>query len=151
MNRRTVLIGSMASTSFAILPRLANAATLPKLEVYRNPGCGCCEAWAQLMKDAGFAVTIEEDADLDARREKLHIPGELSGCHIAMSDGYAFEGHVPVADILKFLNERPDGAIGLIVPGMPAGSPGMGAEGSGKPYDVLLLRANAAPTVYASH
>ena len=151
MNRRSALIGILAATSLAVLPHTTNANTLPKLDVYRNPGCGCCEGWVQHMRAAGFDVTIEDDPNLDARRASLKIPAELASCHIALADGYAFEGHIPAPDILKFLNERPVGAIGLIVPGMPAGSPGLGPEGSGGPYDVLLLAANAAPTVYAKH
>ncbi len=151
MNRRSALIGILAATSLAVLPHTASANTLPKLDVYRNPGCGCCEGWVQHIRAAGLEVTIEDDPNLDARRESLGIPAELASCHIALADGYAFEGHIPAPDILKFLNERPAGAIGLIVPGMPAGSPGMGPEGSGGPYDVLLLAANAAPTVYAKH
>ena len=151
MSRRSALIEILAATSLAVLPHTASANTLPKLAVYRNPGCGCCEGWVQHMRAAGFEVTIEDDPDLDARRASLKIPAELASCHIALADGYAFEGHIPAPDILKFLNERPAGAIGLIVPGMPAGSPGMGPEGSGGPYDVFLLTADAAPTVYATH
>ncbi|MBI2719387.1 MAG: CopG family transcriptional regulator [Rhizobiales bacterium] len=103
------------------------------------------------MSSAGFEVSIADDPNLDARRESLKIPAELASCHIALAEGYAFEGHVPPADIVRFLNERPSDAIGLVVPGMPAGSPGMGPEGSGGPYDVLMLKANAALAVYASH
>ena len=151
MNRRSALLGILATTSLAVLPHSGSANTLPKLAVYRNPGCGCCEGWVRHMRSTGFEVTIEDDPNLDARRASLGIPAELASCHIALADGYAFEGHIPAADILKFLHERPAGAIGLVVPGMPAGSPGMGPEGSGGPYEVLLLAANAAPTVYATH
>jgi len=151
MNRRSVLAGLLAATSLALLPRTSSASTLPKLAVYRNPGCGCCESWVQHMRTAGFEVTIEDDPDLDARRSSLGIPAELASCHIALTDGYAFEGHIPAADVVKFLRDRPAGAIGLVVPGMPTGSPGMGPEGSGGPYQVLLLAANASPTVYATH
>ena len=151
MNRRSVFFGILATTQFAVLPQTAIANTLPKLAVYRNPGCGCCEAWVQHMRAAGFEVTIEDDPNLDARRASLKIPAELASCHIALADGYAFEGHIPTADILKFLHDRPAGAIGLVVPGMPAGPPGRGPEGSGGPYYVLLLAANATPTVYATH
>lgn len=151
MNRRSVLAGLLAATSLALLPRSGNANTLPKLAVYRNPGCECCEGWVQHMRAAGFELTIENDPDLDARRASLGIPAELASCHIAIADAYAFEGHVPAVDILKFLHDRPAGAIGLIVSGMPAGSPGMGPDGSGGPYDVLLLTGNTKPTVYATH
>ena len=151
MNRRSALIGILAATSLAVLPHTASGNMFPKLAVYRNPGCGCCEGWVKHLRANGFEVTIEDDPDLDARRASLKIPAELASCHIALTDGYAFEGHIPASDILKFINDRPAGAIGLVVPGMPAGSPGMGPEGSGGPYDVLLLAANAVPTVYATH
>ena len=151
MNRRSALLGIFGASSFAVLPRPADASSLPKLTVYRNPGCGCCEGWVQHMKAAGFAVTIEDDPNLDARRGSLNIPAELASCHIALADGYAFEGHIPYADVVRFLKERPSGAIGLVVPGMPTGSPGMGPKGSGGPYEVLLLAANATPIVYATH
>ena len=151
MNRRSVLLAFSATTANSLLPRLALATIHPKLIIYRNPGCGCCEGWAQHMKDAGFEVSMEDDPNLGTRRAALKIPAELASCHIAMADGYAFEGHIPGSDIVKFLDDRPQGAIGLVVPGMPMGSPGMGAPGSGRPYDVLLVAANAAPIIYAKH
>jgi hypothetical protein len=151
MNRRSALLGLLAAPSLAILPRSSRASALPKLAVYRNPGCGCCEVWVEHMKAAGFEVSIADDPNLDARRAGLKIPADLASCHIGLAGGYAFEGHIPSADILRFLSDRPAGAIGLVVPGMPQGSPGMGPEGSGGPYDVLLVVADAAPTVYASH
>ncbi len=103
------------------------------------------------MIAAGFTVTIEDDPDLNARRESLKIPADLASCHIALADGYAFEGHIPVEDVVKFLKERPAGAIGLVVPGMPMESPGMELGGGKEAYDVLLISTNAAPSIYASH
>jgi hypothetical protein len=103
------------------------------------------------MTEAGFQVSIDDDPNLASRRAKLGIAKEVAGCHTALIDGFVFEGHIPLADIQRFLAERPAGAIGLAVPGMPVGSPGMGPEGSGDPYDVLLLRTNAEPTIYARH
>lgn len=151
MNRRSALFAVFGATLLGILPKSGEADALPKLTVYRNPGCGCCEGWVRHMKAVGFAVTVEDDPILDTRRANLKIPADLASCHIALADGYAFEGHVPSADVVKFLKERPPGAIGLVVPGMPAGSPGMGPEGSGGPFNVLLLMADAAPMVYATH
>ena len=113
MNRRSVLAGVLAATSLALLSRPSSANTLPKLAVYRNPGCGCCEGWMQHMRTAGFEVTIEDDPDLDARRASLGISAELASCHIALTDGYAFEGHIPAADVVKFLHDRPAAAVGI--------------------------------------
>lgn len=151
MNRRTTLLSLFASASVLIAPRAGRAAALPPVAVYRNPGCGCCEGWVKHMIAAGFKVTTEDDPDLNARRDSLKIPAELASCHIALADGFAFEGHIPVEDVVKFLTERPAGAIGLVVPGMPMESPGMESGGSAEAYDVLLISTNAAPAVYASH
>lgn len=152
MNRRMLVTLIMTSLSAAPLGLPASqAATLPALTVYRNPGCSCCEAWAQIMSEAGFAVTVVEDEALAARRTNLGITEDLAGCHTAVAEGLILEGHVPPADVLRFLRERPADAIGLAVPGMPTGSPGMGPEGSGPAYEVLLLRKNGAPETYARH
>ena len=151
MNRRTTLFSLFASASVLLVPQAGRAASLPAMAVYRNPGCGCCENWVKHMIAAGFMVTVEDDPDLNARRQSLNIPAELGSCHIGVADGYAFEGHIPAGDVLKFLEERPTGAIGLVVPGMPMESPGMESGGSAEAYDVLLISANAAPAVYTSH
>ena len=150
MNRRSILFSVCTATSL-MLPGASWAVSLPTVAVYRNPGCSCCEAWVKRMVESGFKVSVEDDPNLEARRASLNIPAELASCHIALADGYAFEGHVPPADIVKFLGERPSGAIGLAVPGMPMGSPGMGPEGNGGAYEVLLIVANATPTLYARH
>jgi hypothetical protein len=151
MDRRTTLLSLFASASVLIASRAGGAAALPDIAVYRNPGCGCCEGWVKHMIAAGFKVTIEDDPDLAARRKSLKIPADLASCHIALADGYAFEGHIPVGDVVKFLEERPAGAIALVVPGMPMESPGMESGGSSEAFDVLMISTNAAPTVYASH
>jgi hypothetical protein len=151
MNRRITLLSLMASASAVIAPRAGGAAAFPPVVVFRNPGCGCCEGWVKHMIAAGFKVTLEDDPDLNARRESLKIPADLASCHIALADGYAFEGHIPVEDVVKFLKERPAGAIALVVPGMPMESPGMELGGPREAFDVLLISANATPTVYARH
>jgi hypothetical protein len=151
MNRRNILFSFLASAPALIVPQAGRAAALPAMAVYRNPGCGCCEGWVKHMSAAGFTMTVEDDPDLAARRQGLKIPADLASCHIALAEGYAFEGHIPPEDIVKFLQERPTGAIGLIVPGMPMESPGMESGGSAEAYDVLLISANAAPAVYARH
>jgi hypothetical protein len=151
MNRRITLLSLLASASALIVPQAGRAAALPGIAVYRNPGCGCCEGWVKHMIAAGFTVTVEDDPDLAARRQSLNIPAELASCHIGIADGYAFEGHIPAGDVMKFLKERPAGAVGLVVPGMPMESPGMESGGNAEAYDALLILANAPPAVYASH
>ena len=123
---------------------------MPSVAVYRNPGCGCCEGWVDAMREAGFAVTVEDVNNLERRRANELRP-DLASCHFALIEGYVFEGHIPPRTIIRFLTERPADAKGLVVPGMPAGSPGMGPEGSGGPYDVLLLLKGGAASVYATH
>jgi hypothetical protein len=150
MNRRNALLSIVSLATLVAAPRFSWAAR-PLAQVYRNPGCGCCEVWGQLMREAGFQISMEDDPNLAARRAKLGIAEEVAGCHTALVDGFVFEGHIPPADIKRFLTERPAGTIGLAVPGMPVGSPGMGPEGSGEPYNVLLLRLNGEPTIYAQH
>ncbi|HUQ38036.1 MAG TPA: DUF411 domain-containing protein [Aestuariivirga sp.] len=151
MNRRTTLLSLIASASAVIAPRVGWAAAFPPVAVYRNPGCGCCEGWVKHMIAAGFKVTMEDDSNLNARRESLKIPAGLASCHIALADGYAFEGHIPVEDVVKFLKERPVGAIALVVSGMPMESPGMETGGASEAFDIMMISANAAPSVYASH
>jgi hypothetical protein len=89
------------------------------------------------LKDAGFAVTVEETADLQPVRKRLGVPADLAACHTAEVDGYVLEGHVPSAAVRRLLKDRPT-AIGLSVPGMPAGSPGM-EGGTPQRYDVVLF------------
>lgn len=107
--------------------------------VTRDPSCGCCSAWVEHIRSAGFQVEVIESNDLAALKLRLGIPGHLAACHTAEIDGYVLEGHVPAPAIKRLLIERPP-ATGLAVPGMPIGSPGM--EVSGAPderYDVILF------------
>ena len=151
LSRRYFSWMSGAATLGIALPRSAMAsAALPPVAAFRNPGCGCCEQWAERMKQAGFAITMSDDPALDDRRSALGIPAELAGCHIAMVGNYVIEGHVPPEDILTFLAARPN-ARGLAVPGMPIGSPGMEMNGTAAPYDVLVFTADGSSKVYASY
>lgn len=125
-------------------------AARPVVTVYKNPACGCCSKWIDHVREAGFPVETVDVADLNAVKARHGIPVELGSCHTAVVDGYAVEGHVPVADIERLLAERPD-AAGIAVPGMPLGSPGMEVPGRpAEPYDVLLVRDGEA-TVFARH
>jgi hypothetical protein len=121
------------------MPSDSSFALTPAILVHKDPNCDCCTGWVRHLKDAGFAVTVEEITDLQPVRERLGVPADLAACHTAEVDGYVLEGHVPAAAVRRLLEKRPT-AIGLAVPGMPAGSPGM--EG-GVPhlYDVVLFGA----------
>lgn len=151
MNRRTGVFSFLGGAAAIVASRPSRSTALPTVVVYHNPGCGCCEGWMKHMRAAGFEVLVDDDTDLDSRRESLRIPAEFASCHIALVEGYTLEGHIPPADIVRFPAERPPDALGLVVPGMPVGSPGMGPEGCGDRYDMFLLKANAAPTFYAHH
>ena len=98
--------------------------------MHRDPGCGCCEAWAaQVAKAFGQSVKIVDEPDRASLHKRLGMKPTLASCHTALIDGIAFEGHVPIADMKRVLATRPAGVTGLAVPGMPIGSPGMEVPG----------------------
>lgn len=138
MTRRS-LVGLMATTVLAG-PAVAAQAEEATITVHKDPSCGCCAGWVQHLRDAGFAVEVEETADLDTIRTRLGIPSELVACHTAEVAGYLVEGHVPAAAVRRLLSERRI-AKGLAVPGMPIGSPGM-EGGEPQPYTVVLFGAD---------
>ena len=142
--RRHALHLLAAAAGMAALPALANKATAKTaMEVWKDPNCGCCKDWIVLMEKAGFEVKVH-DVGNSAVRAKLGLPQRLGSCHTALVGGYLIEGHVPAADVHKLLKEKPK-ALGITVPGMPIGSPGMdGPEYNGRkdPYDVLLVTKN---------
>jgi hypothetical protein len=126
---------------------LAQAATL--VEVYKSPYCGCCEEWVQHLRKNGFEVKTHDVTDVPAARKKLGMPERLGSCHTAKVGGYLVEGHVPAADIQRMLKEKPK-AIGIAVPGMPQGSPGMETS-TPQPYDTLLVQPDGSTRVFARH
>jgi len=124
----------------------AGAGELPQMTVWKSPWCGCCTAWVQHMKDAGFQVEVKEVDDLDRVKRTAGIPEPLQSCHTATVGGYKIEGHVPAADIKRLLATRPD-IDGLAVPGMPSGSPGM-ENGQHDPYDVVTFKRGSQTKVF---
>ena len=135
----------------AFLPAQAIAAK-PQVEVWKDPNCGCCEDWVSHLQKSGFAVRVFDDGNTAARK-RLGIPDALGSCHTASVQGYALEGHVPATDIRRLLREKPQ-AVGLAVPGMPVGSPGMdGAvyQGRKDPFKVLLLAKDGSSTVFQAY
>ena len=121
----------------ASLPSSATAADRPLVTVHKDPSCGCCSGWAEHLRKAEFPVKTIDTAGLSAVKERLGVPRELYACHTAEVAGYAIEGHVPAVALIRLLAEKPD-AIGLAVPGMPIGSPGM-EGGEPETYDVILF------------
>jgi len=147
MNRRS-LLGAIAA--LPLLPTLPARAAASKVHVYKNPGCECCTAWVEHLKAAGFSVDVTETDDTSAVRKRLGMPERLASCHTGIVEGYAIEGHVPAADIKRLLAAKPQ-AIGLAVPGMPVGSPGMEYGERKDPYKVLLVEPKGRETVFANY
>jgi len=117
--------------------------------LYKDPNCGCCQEYANYLRQNGYELSVVPTEDLGGLRHEHRVPEELAGCHMAVIDGYVVEGHVPVDMINRLLGERP--AIkGISLPGMPMGSPGMSGKKS-EPFTVLEIAAEKsddAPRVY---
>lgn len=141
----TVLLTLFALGAAVNLP----ASAADAVDVYKSPYCGCCEQWVEHLQQAGFAVRTHDVNDVPAARQRLGMPERLGSCHTAKVAGYVVEGHVPAADIQRLLKEKPK-AIGLAVPSMPPGSPGMESP-KPVPYNTLLVQAGGATTVFAKH
>lgn len=120
----------------------------PEITVFKTPACGCCGKWVKHLEANGFDVTTHQRNDLSDIKKENHITPDLSSCHTAFVDGYVVEGHVPADMIFRLLKERPD-VVGITVPGMPAGSPGMEIEsGFVQPYEVLTFDADGNTEVF---
>lgn len=149
---RRKLLGAAATLGVvALLPRRSRAA-LPDMHVLKDPNCGCCTGWVQIMRDEGFSVTTEEtdNAALARVKQASGIPESMISCHTARIDRYVIEGHVPPADIRRLLDTHPE-AVGLAVPGMPFGSPGMGPESEREAFDVHLIRADGSSELFTRY
>ena len=122
------------------------------IEVYIGDGCSCCGEWAKYMQKKGFMVRAHNvTSDQLARvKKEAGVAEKYASCHTAKVGGYVVEGHVPAEDVKRLLAEKPD-ALGISVPGMPIGSPGMEQGDTKEPYDVLLLRKDGTAEVYAKH
>ncbi|MGM3277328.1 DUF411 domain-containing protein [Ralstonia sp. 24A2] len=140
----------------ALLPAMAiaqKAASKPVVEVWKTPTCGCCKDWLTHLRDNGFDVVSHDVEDTVEARKAARMPERYASCHTGMVQGYALEGHVPAREINRLLRERPK-AVGLAVPSMPLGSPGMDGPAYGgrrMPYDVLLISADGQSSVYQAY
>ena len=149
-SRRTVL-GAMALGTIGLALR-AKSAEPVSIEVWTGPSCSCCHGWIEHLEASGFEVTTHDGGNSDARA-RLGMPVQYGSCHTGAVAGYALEGHVPAREINRLLEERPD-AVGVAVPSMPRGSPGMDGPSYGgvrDPYDVLLVRRDGSAVVYQSY
>jgi len=127
------------------------AAKVP-IQVWKDPNCGCCQDWIVHLQQHGFEVTVFDEGNA-AARARLGMPKQFGSCHTALVASYVIEGHVPAADIRRLIAEKP-AALGLAVPGMPVGSPGMDGPAYGNrkdPYDVLMVQRNGGHAVFSSY
>ena len=145
---RRALIGVLPA---ALLTTMRANAQTDTVTVYKDPTCGCCAKWVDLMRREGFSVTIHDSRDLASIKQKYNVPANLQSCHTAIvNDQLVVEGHVPPADVKRMLKEKR--ASGLAVPGMPVGSPGMEVAGvRPQAYDVIAFTRAGKTTVFASH
>jgi len=147
--RRHICAGlALVPFSHSLLARSA----LPTVEVWKSPTCGCCKDWITHLEQTGFTVRAHDTGN-NAIRKRLGMPTKYASCHTARVAGYAIEGHVPANDIIRLLSEQPD-AIGIAVPQMPVGSPGMDGpayRGRQDPYDVLLVSRDGSASVFQSY
>lgn len=132
----------------ALAGRPVSAAPLPTVTLYKNPNCGCCGIWAKYMRASGYKVKVLMRDDMEPIKLRAGVPDELVTCHTAFIEDYVIEGHVPLPAIEKMLRERPK-ILGLAVPGMPAGSPGMPTVNK-EPFKVFTFDADGEQTVYMS-
>ncbi len=131
--------------------KAAAAMGKPSVAVFKSPTCGCCAKWNEHMTAAGYAVNSRDTTEMSAIKDEHRVPASLRSCHTALVGGYVIEGHVPADVVAKLLAERPAGIIGIAVPGMPTGSPGMESpDGLKAPYQVMAFAQNGQSRVYAT-
>lgn len=151
--RRRTLISALLGALLLTVPLVCGAAKPPIIvEVWKGPTCGCCKDWMAHLEKNGFKVLSHDTGNMDAR-QRLGVPLKYGSCHTAKIEGYAIEGHVPAREIRRLLRERP-GAVGLAVPAMPVGSPGMDGPEYGnrkEPFDVLLIQRDSSTRVYQTY
>lgn len=150
MTTRRRILG--VSLAFIAMPVAIAQGTRPVVEVWKGPACGCCRDWIQHIEASGFLVQSHDSGNTDARA-RFGMPVKYGSCHTAKVGGYVLEGHVPAREIQRLLHEKPR-AIGLAVPGMPVGSPGMdGPEYKGRKdgYQVLLVARDGTASLYRAY
>ncbi|MBU3015625.1 DUF411 domain-containing protein [Poseidonibacter lekithochrous] len=141
--KKTILISIfLAASVFAIEGK--------KMTVYKSPSCGCCTKWVDIMKTKGFEVNTITSNNMNQIKEKVGITKKTASCHTAIVDGYVIEGHVDYSAVKKMLTEKPN-IIGITVPGMPIGSPGMEQGNMKQAYNILSINKNGSVEVYEKH
>ena len=121
-----------------------------KVSVWKTPKCGCCKDWVKHLEANGFEVMTHDVKETASKRQSLGLPAKYGSCHTGLVNGYVLEGHVPARDVQRMLKDKP-AAIGLAVPGMPVGSPGMEMGTAADAYDVLLVLKDGSARVFQSY
>lgn len=129
------------------------AATDQDIKVYKTPWCGCCTDWVEYLEREGLSTEVVDvdQEQLNRIKQEVGLRQELASCHTAFIDGYVVEGHVPVEDIRALLEGRPEGVLGIAVPGMPVGSPGMEQGARRDPYHVVAFDQEGNTEVFSSY
>lgn len=155
MKKRNLLIataGLFIASPLTALATPARSTSMPLMQVWKDPNCGCCKDWITYLERDGFEVRVFDTGNTTVRR-RLGLPMQYGSCHTALIGGYVIEGHVNAREIRRLLADKPR-AIGLSVPRMPIGSPGMDGpeyDGQKDPYDVLLVLHDGSSRVYQSY
>ncbi len=147
VNRRNVLMA--AAAALTVQPARAKG-SLPTVTLWKEESCACCRAWGEYMEREGFPIALDPARGPAPMRVRLGMPSKFAACHTARVLEYAIEGHVPAREIRRLLRERPS-AVGLAVPRMPWGAPGMEHPERRDAYDVLLVLRDGSARVYASY
>ena len=152
--RRTGIVIMLAAAAgiagFGAL-RAQQTSSGPLVEVFKTPTCGCCSKWVEHMRANGFDAKVHDLLDLSEIKNTRGVPDNAQSCHTAVVGGYVVEGHVPASDVQRLLKEKP-AVVGITVPGMPVGSPGMEYPGTRpEPYAVLSFDKARATRVFAKH
>lgn len=147
-SRRFFILATGAVLALGVLPIASAQRALPSVAVYKSPTCDCCGEWVKHLQASGFRVRTHEVADVTPIRRRYGVPDALASCHTAVVAGYAIEGHVPAGDIKRLLREKGK-VIGLSVPGMVVGSPGM-EQGPPQSYATIAFDGHGS-SVYARH
>ena len=145
-------VRKLSLAAMLMLAACGPAIAQTKMDIVSDANCGCCNAWVKHLEQSGYTTSVTHVAPdaLMTYKTQHGLKPQLTSCHTGMIGGYVIEGHVPAKEIARLLREKPD-AIGLTVPGMPYGSPGMGPASEAEPYQVLLVKKDGTTAVYASY
>jgi hypothetical protein len=150
MQRRIFLFG-LAGALASACRKPASSEPLANMVVHKSEGCACCDGWVRHLRAAGFAVEVRQESNMNEIKTRVGVPAGKGSCHTAVVGGYFIEGHVPAPDVQRLLAERPAGK-GLVLPGMPLGSPGMETEdGTVQAYTVELVLPSGETVAFAQH